>query len=707
MPVAIAGMHRSGTSMVARLLNLCGLYLGEREDLIPAADDSAEGFWERAKLVDINNKILDRLGGGWDIVPLIEPGWASRNIFDDLKITALQEIRMLSQNQPWGWKDPRISLTFELWTELIPDLKFVICVRDPYEVYHSLAKRGYASPQFAYRLWLEYYKDILVHLSPSQYIVTHYDTFFHDPVNELRRLTTFANIAATEQQIQDACHSISRSLKHHTANFADSEIAEPPKDVMAMYANLCAMAGPVYRSMDTESFAGTRMFYETFAYRRKISSLKREIQEKENTIQEKENLILEKENLIIALNSQLETVFNSRGWRTLHLLERVRDFFMPVGSRRMKFSLAIFGLANKLFLQPMLKICTLLIRSLDVVRAEGWGAFWGKTRNKLGLEKILPESTLTGMEIQLNTGLYTQTYLNYLNIASAKNVEEYIPLTENEFSSEQALVKLIAFYLPQFHPIIENDNWWGRGFAEWSNVSKAVPQFAGHYQPHLPGELGFYDLRLPEVEERQVELARKYGIHGFAFYYYWFNGKRLLEKPLDNYLHNQNINFPFCVCWANENWTRRWDGLENDILIAQEHTSESDVSFIRDLAPLLRDPRYIHIGGRPLIIVYRAQLLPEPANTAKRWREYCRQEGLGDPYLVAVQAFGFDNPRKIGFDAAIEFPPLAQKTPLNINSSMKILNPQYQGKIYSYYDVIRNFGYRKLPNFKLFRGVFP
>lgn len=286
-----------------------------------------------------------------------------------------------------------------------------------------------------------------------------------------------------------------------------------------------------------------------------------------------------------------------------------------------------------------------------------------------------------------------------------KTSSEYVPLTQNFINLTEKDIKLIAFYLPQFHPIPENDRWWGKGFTDWTNVSKALPQFVGHYQPHLPDELGFYDLRLLEVQKRQIELAKQYGIYGFCFHYYWFNGKRLLEGPLDQFLDNQNLNFPFCICWANENWTRRWDGLENEILIAQTHSSDNDIAFIKGLESFFKDPRYIRINSRPVLIVYRAQILPDARATLDRWRTYCKEKGIGELYLIAAQTFGFKDPRAYGFDAAVEFPPHTMPGCNYISDKIDIINPKFSGQIWDYDDFVESKQYLEKVPYKLFKAV--
>ena len=281
----------------------------------------------------------------------------------------------------------------------------------------------------------------------------------------------------------------------------------------------------------------------------------------------------------------------------------------------------------------------------------------------------------------------------------------YVPDTQEDLP-QQLPVKVIAFYLPQFHPIPENDKAWGVGFTEWANVTRALPQVEGQVQPRLPGELGFYDLRLPSVQERQVELAKQYGLSGFCFHFYWFGGKRLLEGPLLQYLENPKCDLSFCLCWANENWTRRWDGFEDDVLVSQNHSAEDDIEFIAYISKYFTDSRYIRVDGKPLLVVYRPTILPNAKKTAMRWRKYCLDAGIGEIFLATTTSFGEGDPGDIGFDALIEFAP-NNSAPLSITSSVQKLNPYFRGNVFDWRSLVERSRDYLPVSYRMYRGVNP
>lgn len=223
-------------------------------------------------------------------------------------------------------------------------------------------------------------------------------------------------------------------------------------------------------------------------------------------------------------------------------------------------------------------------------------------------------------------------------------------------------LRAVAFYLPQYHPVPENDAFWGKGFTEWRNVTRARPRFAGHEQPHLPADLGFYDLRLPQARAAQADLARAAGLHGFCYYHYWFSGRRVLNTPFDAVLSSGEPDFPFMLAWANENWTRAWDGGARDILLAQTYSDADTIAHARHLLPAFADPRYIRIGDRPVFALYNADELPCPERWTDLFRETCLKQGIS-PYLLRVERY-LDRDRRppgaLGFDAAIEFQPFSR-----------------------------------------------
>jgi Glycosyltransferase WbsX len=267
--------------------------------------------------------------------------------------------------------------------------------------------------------------------------------------------------------------------------------------------------------------------------------------------------------------------------------------------------------------------------------------------------------------------------------------------------------RVIAFYLPQFHRIPENSQWWSPGFTEWTNVARARPNFVGHHQPHIPRELGFYDLTNPGIFQEQIEMASAHGIEAFCFHHYWFSGRRILERPAEDFMR-QLHHFKFCLSWANENWTRTWDGDNNSVLLEQKYGENDPEAFIDSIAHYLRDERYLCINGRPLLIIYRAAAIPNCASVVARWKAQAKAVVGKELHVCAVDFYDVESPQPLGVDALIEFPPHKFNHPGNIPDSVPtITNREFTGGIIDYGKVVMQSMLRRKPEFTLYRSCIP
>jgi len=277
-----------------------------------------------------------------------------------------------------------------------------------------------------------------------------------------------------------------------------------------------------------------------------------------------------------------------------------------------------------------------------------------------------------------------------MDISEASRLKNSPHEVGNSAESSTSRVHLIAYYIPQFHPIPENDAWWGKGFTEWANVTTARPQFRGHRQPRLPSDLGYYDLRLPEVRHAQAQLARSYGVSAFCYYYYWFDGRRVLQRPLEEVLASGEPDFPFLLCWTNEPWTRNWDGLQEEVLLAQNYQSGWTIRFARDIAPALRDPRYFRLLGKPVLLIYRVMHIPDQVRALAELRAALCELGVGPVHLAAAwvtfpkDADLPDDPAELGLDAYFEFPPHRLHRSWNVTPWAPYRGSDFTGQVYHY-----------------------
>ncbi len=273
--------------------------------------------------------------------------------------------------------------------------------------------------------------------------------------------------------------------------------------------------------------------------------------------------------------------------------------------------------------------------------------------------------------------------------------------------------KLLAYYLPQYYPDPHNDLWWGKGSTEWTNVSKAAAQYVGQYQPRYPGELGFYDLRLSENIYRQIELASYFGVYGFSFYYYWFDGERLLDVPFEKFVNDEKITFPFNICWVNESWTKQWEGTSETPLMVQNPSIESYKNFIKSCTHLFTKENYIKIHGRPLLSVYRPLLVPSPEEVTDYWRTYVKKETGLDLYIMGCivsksKADYEADYKSLGFDACGEFAPGPHLRMMkNISAEKQFVCDTFYGKVFDYKEFVEGKKYFQLKRDSVYRACSP
>ena len=313
-----------------------------------------------------------------------------------------------------------------------------------------------------------------------------------------------------------------------------------------------------------------------------------------------------------------------------------------------------------------------------------------------------------GAEAGLNTAPSADTPSSAAELRRSTTPGPFFEAAIADATRPETDVKLLAYYLPQFHAFAENNAWWGEGFTEWTNIGRGFPRFVGHYQPRIPRDLGFYDLTDPAIMRPQIDLARSAGVHGFCFYHYFFDGRRLMAGPVDRFLADASLAMPFCLMWANENWTRRWDGDDQEVLIAQSHAAEHEVAMVADFARHMADARYIRVGGRPLLMLYRPGIIPDSAAAIARWRELFRRNHGESPIIIMAQGFGDYDPRLHGLDGAVEFPPHKLVDGAHrINGDLVYLDPAFKGHVYNYDDVAAVAQAEPPPDFPLIKTVVP
>ncbi len=704
--VAVLGMHRGGTSAVTRGLTALGVEVGS--SLVEPGFDNPTGFWEDREIVALNDRLLHKIGITYESVALVPDDLTTDPNFEALHADATKLVRSrLDVNPVWGLKDPRLCRLLAFWKPIFNQCAATVCyvisVRDPLSVAHSLLTRNQFPIQKSFVLWLEHYVGAVCGTHGQTREFVEFDALIDQPAVTLERVSRTLGLISTPERAaaigQFAGSFVSAERRHHQFNRED--LAQSPfvfDAVLQAYDLLLAAARRPELRSDSQFIASwdtleadLRRIAPILAFlgERDYAALVRDIE-----LGGLRTALATREDELSRVTAELDTIVDSHSWlltRPLRVLRRTlitKPYSYWQGRRTLSEHARRIWHSLPISIRSKQQIKNTLFRRFPHVF--GWSQAYHDWQSLSA-----PTSRATGVSATIRSDIN----------ATGNGGAVYVPLFYGK-PLEDAPARVICFYLPQFHPIPENDAWWGEGFTEWTNVRPAQPQFSGHYQPHVPSELGYYSLLDTAIQQRQVELAKLCGIEGFCFYFYWFSGKRLLEAPVENYLNKPDLDLPFCLCWANENWSRRWDGLDSEILIGQQHSPDDDVAFIEHVAQYMRDSRYIRVQGKPLLVVYRPSLLPSAKATARRWRKWCQHNGIGPIFLAYTQSFEVVHPAKYGFDAAIEFPPNNSAAPI-ITDSVEPLRNDFQCTVYDWRVFIERSRHYKKAAYTLFRGVCP